>query len=237
MPVAIPLLPFTTWAPAIDLTRIPSEEHEIVNHITMLLSSLAGFERKVTLAVLLFEWTRSAEWQQSQITGFIHDQMIDTTSGWRVMAARDGAISIFHFGKTIQALHKNLKLAPTLDLQLNHMILKEGSQEFRTSFPGYEAIRHVIAHVAEFSSTKEQKSAHSIVGPQKLQFGGVAIEIKDEGAINQFSDNLYDNSYVVTCNGKVHSYEVSAATIIKLQNIKMKIYSSFEKATIVKPRA
>jgi hypothetical protein len=157
------------------------------------------------------------------------DLATDTLSGWQKMAARDGALTIYHFGKTIDAIWQSLPSCPALMTLVNESALRQASKEFRTNFPRYEAIRHVIGHTAEFSATPAQKEAHSIKGPWESPhvkiFGG---------ARTQFSGNLYDRTYYVTFEGEVHGYEISMTTGDRLRDTKAKIHNSFA-AVIMTP--
>ena len=55
----------------------------------------------------------------------------DTTGAWQVMAARDGALAIYHFGNTIEAIRKNLPKCPALGGLVDHSILRDASKSFR----------------------------------------------------------------------------------------------------------
>src|SRR5271156_3986799 len=131
MPQDIPLLQPITWAPQIDLSLISEDEHQTTQHLASLLAALANYEKKFALAVLLFDWSHAETWATAKLveegkTSFASlDSLTDTLSGWKGIAARDGALSIYHFGKTVQAIYKNLKQCPKLNALVEEGELQE----------------------------------------------------------------------------------------------------------------
>jgi hypothetical protein len=107
------------------------------------------------------------------------DRATDTLGGWQSIAARDGALSIYHF----------------------------------------EAVRHVVAHVADFTKTAELKDEHSKKGPYKLEM----VEAEDADSSAFFAGNLYGRTYHVTYKGEFCQYDITDESVAKLRNL---IYSA-----------
>jgi|tagenome__1003787_1003787.scaffolds.fasta_scaffold20692921_2 hypothetical protein len=243
MAITVPPTDYAAGPPAIDRSSIPAAEQPALLHLLDLLASLGRYEQQFSLAVLLFDeaheentrLVRAVEVGQLSFGGL--DQLTNTLSGWQMMAARDGALAIYHFGQTLPAVKAAFGQCASLRPVVDFIALRLAANVFEATFPSYEAIRHAVGHVADFAVTPKKKAEHSIKGPWKGEFGGVGLELKDFGLLHRFSDNLYDRSYCITIEGKVHSYEVSVATLAKLRTIRASVYAAFDKATTVNPLA
>ena len=145
------------------------------------------------------------------------------------MAARDGALAIYHFGQALHAIASSLKDCPTLRTYTNHGKLRLARKQFEAHFPSVTSIRHVIGHIADFAATIGDKEKHSIRGPYKETFGRVGIQVHDTAKIT-FSDNLYDHTYAVTYDGAVHTCEISSKTLRTLVAVRETTYSGFDAA-------
>ena len=233
MSIAVLILGPRTGPPQLDRSKIPPEEMPAFLHAVELLASLARFDREFRNAVLLFdasfqenqELVRAVE--RGQLDFRTLDLATDTLSAWQAIAARDGALTIYHFGNTIEAVRKSLHACPTLDRLVDHARLKHASAEFRKEFPRYEAIRHVVGHAADFAASPKKKDTHSVKGPWKADFEEVSIEVGDADATTQFSGALYQKSYCVTFEGQMHCYEISHLTADKIESAKERAYSAF----------
>jgi hypothetical protein len=145
-------------------------------------------------------------------------------------AARDGALTIYHFGCAIEGLTASLPLCPALNALVNRQQLKIASKIFKAAFPGDTAIRHVVAHVADFSMTPDQKEHHAVKGA----FTSGGFGSTDPQGVTWLRGNLNENRYTISFQGKAFTYELSSATVNKLRSIKERIYSAFDAATIKK---
>lgn len=205
-------------------------------HISDLLGSLARYERRFQLALCLFELSLAEnsvlanQVENGQLSFNALDLITNTLSGWQLMAAREGALAIYHFGQALFGVASSLGACPTLSRLVDHPAIRLSRKSFEATFPGYDAIRHAVAHVADFSATTEKRKIHSIRGPWKYQFGRISIEIKDEENLHRFTDNLYDRSYCVTFEGQVHKYDITAQTLEALSRARERIFSAFAAA-------
>jgi len=78
-----------------------------------------------------------------------------------MMAARDGALTIYHFGSTIDGIRKSLRSCPALSGPIDRQKLTNAGKLFEAKFPGYIAIRHVVSHYGDFSKTMADQPATS----------------------------------------------------------------------------
>jgi len=236
--VSVQFLGPTIWPPQLDITPLPPEEHDLAKHIGFLLASLTRYEKTLWSAVALFD---SSHAENSRLALEVSEGKLDwhtlnlatnTLGEWQMMSAREGALAIYHFGKTIEAIRQTLRSTPVLDAKLNQNELRQGAQLFRHYFPRFEAIRHVVSHAADFSATPRHKEEHGFRERKQLNFGAVGIAVAKGG---QFSDNLYDRNYCVTFKGKLHTYEISVATAQKVVEAKSHLYLAFSPRLITIP--
>jgi hypothetical protein len=89
------------------------------------LASLALHERRLSLANSLYEFGVDAlnELMSRSSTGLISgetvERTLDTTGGWQLMAARDGAFSISHFGCAMEGVKNSLPFCLALNFQID----------------------------------------------------------------------------------------------------------------------
>jgi hypothetical protein len=234
MPIVVPPSNYASAPPQINRDRIPKSEHPALFHILDLLGSLGRYEQRFKLALKLFDLCCTensdlvSQMERGQISFVLLDLQTNTLSGWRLLAARDGALAIYHFGQALIAIASNLRTCPTLCACVDHSAIRLARHSFVATFPNYSAVRHAVSHIADFSTTLAEREKHSIKGPWKGNFGRVGIELKDEGALHRFEDNLYDITYCITFEGAVHQIEISNITLDVLSKIKNNTYTAFD---------
>ncbi len=236
MPIIVPSTNYAIGPPQIARDPIPSGEQEALPHVVDLLASLGRYERQFQLALMLFDLSQHenaalvGQVEVGQLSFADLDSLTNTLSGWQRMAARDGALAIYHFGQALAAVSAGLRGCPTLNAVVDHTRIRLARRSFAATFPEYDAIRHVVGHAADFSATPMERRIHSITGPWKLSFGRVTIEVKDRGGYHQFSDNLYDRTYCVTYKGRAHNNDISDETLNALSRARERVYSAFSAA-------
>jgi hypothetical protein len=235
MPITAPPSNYSATPPQIDRSTIPANEQTGLSHVVDLLASLGRYERRFSLAVTLFDLCHdeNSNMARQVETGSLSFTMLDsktnTLSGWMTMAAREGAMSIYHFGQAATAI-VNMKECPALRAKVDHESIRLARKLFDATFPDNIDMRNAIAHVAEASGTTKERLINSIKGPVKYVFGRATVELTDSGGFYRFEDNLYDRTYCVTYDGRMLRYEVSAANAAKLSKIRQQIYSAFSGA-------
>jgi hypothetical protein len=94
--------------PDIDRNRIPADEMPAFLHIVQLLAELNLYERNLVLASYLYEYSRTAAWELRDDFARM-ERASWTTGGWQMMAARDGAMTIYHFGRAVEGLRDSFR--------------------------------------------------------------------------------------------------------------------------------
>ena len=199
-------------------------------HIVQLLAELGLYERRLLLAVYLYEYSQTAGWELRNDFAKM-EWALWTTGGWQSMAARDGALTIYHFGKATEGLQNSFRFCPTLDNQIEHKTIRQARKTFDAAFPDNIAIRNAVAHVADLSQTAEKKKSHSVKGPYKKKW----FSSDDPEGVTWLPGNMNDHTYAVTFMGKPYTYDLNLESVAKLREVKLQIFSAFEAATIRKP--
>jgi hypothetical protein len=227
----IPILPNAYEGPPnIDRSRIPADQMPAFLHILTLLANLAVYERRLLSAVYLYQYSTQAA---REITDFATLELsLWTTGNWQMMAARDGALTIYHFGSTIDGIKSSLPSCAALNAHVDHQKIRAACKLFKARFPGDRAIRHVSAHVADFSKTIAEQASHAVKGPFKERF----FSSEDPNGTTWLPGNMNNDTYAVTFEGRAFSYALNLETVAKLRSLKQDVYSAFEAATISNPK-
>src|SRR5262249_55061695 len=103
MPIVVPPTGYPASPAPFPASLIPEQERSAVFHILDLLASLGRYERRFALALLLLHCLAENSDLARQVEGGAVglgtlDAQTNTLSGWQTMAARDGALAIYHFG-------------------------------------------------------------------------------------------------------------------------------------------
>jgi uncharacterized ubiquitin-like protein YukD len=145
--------------PDIDRSRIPADQMPVFLHVVTLLMELGAYERHLLLASYLYEFSQTA---LREIKYFAQQEWASwTTGGWQMMAARDGALTIYHFGCAIDGLKNSLRFCPALTVD---QTIRIAGKVFDVAFPDSKEIRNAIAHVADNSQTLQKKLSHAVKG-------------------------------------------------------------------------
>ena len=210
------------FPPRINIQGLPDKEQIVVRNMTVLFLGLATYANEFRAALMLYQFCTA----QIQIpkSGRAADLPFDQI---QFVAGRDGAMSIYHFGKTIEAIGTQIARCPNLFAKLNRNKLRTVRRHLRAEFPYFEAVRHAVAHLAELGATPEKAEENSVAGP--FVFAGITIA---PGSNVTLRNTLYNNQYVNTFDGEIQAYEVSEKTYEALVSIRVECYEIFEPASL-----
>lgn len=139
--------------------------------------------------------------------------------GWSFIAARDGAMSIYHFAQCLEA-SVMLRNYPRLRQSVDHRATRTARKLFASQFPHYRNIRHSIAHLAELTTTEENRRRNALAKP----FTGIGLGIGPGAIVKNY---LGGRNYANTFGGVLLAYEISSQTHAKLKRIQGLWYSAF----------
>jgi hypothetical protein len=217
--------------PEIDRSCIAVDQMAALLHICQLLAELGLYERRFLLAVYLYEYCQTAGWELRNDWQKM-ERSLWTTGGWQQMAARDGALTIYHFGRAIEGLRESFRGCPALSDRVDHKKIREAYKSFKSGFPDFIEIRTAVAHVADFSGTTQKKFFHSVKGLFKAKW----FSSDSPAGITWLPGNMNDHTFAVTLEGKAYTYDLSLQNASQIRDIKLQIFSAFDAATIAKPR-
>lgn len=144
------------------------------------------------------------------------------TGNWSFVAARDGAMTIYHTGKTMELTRAALKRTPTLEALTSTAPLSQAGKTYRQAFPTFEKVRHAVSHSSELFRDKESVARNAFSG--SYDDGLVRIENSTNAVV---SNSLLGRNYTNTIDGKIVSYEVSEATKTKVYECVNTFVSAF----------
>jgi hypothetical protein len=221
----------------IDYNDLPENEHDMARHIQGQLSDLESYIQKFKAAIDLFDYcdlklneydvehrkrkaenhTAGREWRKA--TRHLWENYLN----WKHLATRDGAMTIFHFAKTLIAAKAIFGKAPTLKSKINLDASKKSGRLFNTYFPDFETIRHTIAHTAELKESLEKRDNSAI--NSGFQQGGLTIA---EGTNTLVSGVIGGRTFSSSIDGKMVSYDLSNETLAKLKEVQDQFLIAFE---------
>lgn len=201
--------------PYININLVPEEERAATWIFSTSIGGLASRVDDFKAALDLFDF--SAVLARNN---FIDRQF----RAWKHIALRDGAMTVYHFGRALKEGSGNgLKECPSLTklLAANHM--RQARHMFSQKFPAAEKVRHGTAHSAEIGETKADYDMNAFSGNADLW--GV-IKGVPKGLMIQ--DGLAGRRYITTHRGEIISYELSAETLSFLCDIAREFYEAFD---------
>jgi len=177
-------------------------------------ANLTHFLNEFQISVALFELLERGGNPSAGVFGGVFIQ-------YRIIAARDGALNIFHFGCSLDAIKKQLPRSPSLVRQTDAIKLRNAVKQFNSFFPHADNVRHAVAHAGEmFRSPQrmkenEQKTDHKGVGFSSVA-GGFLI-----GA-------LYERTYSVSNLGQIFSVTLDSGAVQKLAKVILLVDEAFQ---------
>jgi hypothetical protein len=213
---------------------VPEQEFD---EAWQLVNGLLGLERisgEFITAVELFEFS-GTEFQRSRDTregeraesGFydyaLWKDQSQRFSGWRHIAARDGAMQIYHFGTTMTKIRGQLYKIPTILPLIDVKTLKSAVKNFTAKFPLYVLIRNAVAHsIYELAPSAAAFRAHA---PDDLNVPGLA---KGRGIF--ITHCLYGDRFMITKDKQIAEYTISRATHSEIELVREEFVSGFDRA-------
>jgi hypothetical protein len=143
---------------------------------------------------------------------------------WTAVAARDGAITVFNFGKSIEIIIANTSRCETLMGKIDHEQLRTAGRLLRQHFPRFEGIRHSITHMAEFHSSVAKIRSHRVT--KHPQGDPLIDKVLSMGPLFPGGD-LFGQTFIAAHDGKALSYELNSASLAALRSIMDAAYRPF----------
>jgi hypothetical protein len=230
MPITVPISSPSPAPPMIDGDHIPNDEREAVRHLYGILFLLGWYEQQFRHALALFDGCVQGRSPPPETPNLLPKYPIieaewNTLNAWETMAARDGAMSIYHFGQALIAIAPWLRNCPTPRACVDHAVIRLARKSFFAALPSYNAIRHAVGHAADFNATIELLEEHSVQAP----WGHAGFHIEGKRAV-RLTEQLIGRTYYVSYAGDVHHFEMADNTLAVLLKVRERVYAAFDQA-------
>jgi hypothetical protein len=115
--------------------HIPNKERETTRHLWSLLFLLGWYEQQFRNALALFDGCLQSRSPLPANPNDIPKYPIieaegHTLGAWQTMAARDGALSIYHFSRALAAIPPWLGNCPTMRALVSHDAIRQARKSF-----------------------------------------------------------------------------------------------------------
>jgi hypothetical protein len=207
--------------PDLGANTLPQNERRAANEIQQSLRGLSSYAADFGAAVRLFDesFIEHARATVTNTTNDGHARML--------IAARDGAMTIWNFGKTLDEglTGRIFNECPTLSQHVDHKQLRSARKLLVQSFPDFVPIRHSVAHAAE---RKNKAANHMIEETVRNVFP--ALQDHAVGSVKTkilIRNGLQGRKFLNTFEGQLRTYEVTTDTVDKLNGIKGAAYAAF----------
>lgn len=185
-----------------DRASISSAEESAYQRVIANRSNLLRFLESFEVSVSLFEFLERGG--HPPTAGVLGGDFIQ----WRIVAARDGALNIYHFGCSLKALKQQLWHCPTIAKNVELDLITDAIRHFKLYFPHAKNIRHAIAHAGEMADS-----------PKQMKIG--------EGK-NGLIHALYERKYTIGYLGDEFTVEMDATSTNKLRHLTHMADSAFQ---------
>ena len=180
--------------PNISMSVLPEPERAATWTFTNSIGRLASLIDDFGAALDLFELSEFLMQRN-----FINPQF----RRWMTIAARDGAMTIAHFGRVLVHSGRGLKDCHSLRKSVRHEMLSSARRRFSRSFPKADEVRHATAHRAEMTETIGNIHTHAFDG--SLDGRGIKAENVRRLTI---SDGLLLRHFTASYEGERLRYEI-----------------------------
>lgn len=213
--------------PRLDIISFHGQEREVAAIVQSSLYELHGYLDEFNSALALFDWCKAQRDANAGNPDFSPMLML---ANWMTMAGRDGAMTLFHVIKTMEATRKLLPTCPSLHALIDHDALRSAVRLFRQHFPRTEAMRHSVAHTAEMTRNPDDRKLNAFSGDYSN--AGFVID----GGSGIILKNVQNGRTVTTTyEGQILTYDLSAPSLENLRQSVQEFYRGFRNAAMPEP--
>ncbi|MBC7314333.1 MAG: hypothetical protein H5U11_17730 [Rhizobium sp.] len=191
----------------LDVEAVPESERSAATLALAHLSNLHNYVRDFEWALSLFELC-------TEFKGVIK-------TDWSFVAARDGAMTVYHFAKTFEILNTYVAKSPSLKAGSDKVAIKRAGRTLREFFPQINVLRDTIAHDGELKNTVEKAAWHPLKGPIRvgtLLVGNEAAQIEIKA--------IAGDQLVLTKAGALVGYRLNRAALEVLKQVAKEVSSA-----------
>lgn len=144
---------------------------------------------------------------------------------WKMIAARDAAMTVFHFGQYLHGIGASSAKFPNDKLFINRIHLKEAYKIFNREFKGHRDMRDAVAHSAQLHKSLEDLERNKLLGNYHLP--GVSLHGHKDSQTFIY-EMLNGRDFVKSWNHKLVSVSVTSEKADALHQIVETAFQAFE---------
>ena len=191
----------------------PPDDQAVKDCILKNILGLSIFLEDFKKAVALFELLERSDFP----VGVSENELFT----YRMIAGRDGALSVFHFKYSLDAIKKQRPHCRSIAAKVDAIKIRDVVKQFSAFFPHTDNVRHGIAHAGEVFSSPEKMKVSSM---KVARYGqGFAI---DEGGY--LLSALHERTYSVGNLGEIFSVRLDQTAISNLQAVISSVQQAFQ---------
>jgi len=219
-----------------SILRLGSDHEVAISYIDSSLVQIHQHVNKFGAAIRLFNYAEAQKREsKAQLDRWVHadypqpdnfmerfnDLMAECNlfEQWLHIAARDGAWTIYHFGKTLEQIRAWAKPIERL-LDMESQVA--AGKALREHFPRFETVRHALAHSSELMRP-EVRAEHSLSGPRRTENVKIGDQVRDVW----LSGNLECCNFSINYENERFSYALNEASLLALRGIMLLLFAAF----------
>lgn len=215
------LTPSKNLRPHLPVTGLSEAEAADAIHLDMLLDRLRHYGDQFERALGLYLHCENLLNMEVESNGILGPcTKVYEFHDWMTIAARDAAMTIYHYSCVLDALHKRIGCCPTLMPFLDRASLTRARRLFHKHFPRAERIRHGLGHSAELAATPNRLKQNST--SKKFQSDNITI-----GSNVFIQNSVSDGKLMLTRNGELLQIKISQNTLNNLLTIQSAVFDAF----------
>jgi hypothetical protein len=203
-------------APSLYSGNVPESQdhaHQLVGHaLDNLNHYLQDFASALELFDHAYELMKTAEQEDWDV--FRH---------WQFVAARDGALSIYHFQWSLQGMFNSLAQCPYLASRLDEVALRQAKKQFDKWFANAVAMRNSVGHAGDKTKHAQEHLQHAFTGICDIP--GLRLGLVTNYTI---TDHLCGRMYCNTWNKKIECYRIDHDNLQKMTLTRDTIFDIFD---------
>jgi hypothetical protein len=227
------------WSKILDVDKLSSDEVIALRVIEANIDAIGEYLDKFRSAISLFDYIEEPLKAAAE-TGM---GTVFEISQWHTIAARDGAMTIYHFSDIIIGTSQTVKSCKPLDSLFDWKQYRAAINLYKQFFPTGETMRNAVGHSGEMLSQPaalrhnafrgSYKGPGLTIGPDGIRGGGPSQMTSigysgpswDGGVI--LRDCMQGRIYTATKSGSLLTYELSQNSLDKLERVAESFISAF----------
>jgi hypothetical protein len=181
---------------------------------------MLSYRKRFEFAIALFEF--STEEYRNKFHK-IAPEKLSKYNGWRFIAGRDGAMSLYHFRQAMKHANSWAQKDGILSKHIDRATIKSATVKFDDRFPHIDKIRDSVSHSSDLLRT-EKEIRENFVSATFRRADMPQIEREVELVHN---DHFNERLFVTYFKKQQFSYELSEASLYILQEVENLFFSAY----------